>query len=44
MTLVKKFTEFDALRTKMYAYKKIDNKLEDECWKDNRKCAVLYFW
>ena len=29
------------LRTKMYAYRKIDKKLEDKCCKVTKKCVVI---
>ena len=32
--------EFVALRAKMYAYKKLDKKLEDKCSKDTKKHIV----
>ena len=32
--------ELVALRAKMYAYRKIDKKVEDTRWKDTKKCVV----
>ena len=33
-------TEFVALRAKMYAYRKIDNEMEEKCCKGSKKCVV----
>ena len=33
-------TEFVALRTKMYAYRKIDKKVQKKCCKGTKKCLV----
>ena len=33
-------TEFVALRAKMYAYRKIDNYVEEKCCKGTEKCVV----
>ena len=33
-------TEFVALRTKKYAYRKIEKKVEDKCCKGTKKCVV----
>ena len=37
---VKIMTEFVALRAKMYAYRKIDKKVEEKCCKGAKKCVV----
>ena len=33
-------TEFVALRAKMYAYRKIDKYVEEECCKGTKKCVA----
>ena len=37
----KTMKRFVTLRTKMYAYRKIDKKFEDKCWKATEKCVVI---
>ena len=37
----KTMKRFVTLRTKIYAYRKIDKKLEDKCWKATKKCVVI---
>ena len=33
-------TEFVALRAKIYAYRKIDKKVEEKRWKGTKKCVI----
>ena len=37
---LKIMTEFVSLRVKMYAYREVDNEVEEKCCKGTKKCVV----